>query len=490
MVSLDAVVVGAGPNGLTAAVTLARQGLAVRVYEAGETVGGGARTRELTLPGFRHDPCSAVHPLGAGSPVLTRMPLRRHGLRWLQPPLPLAHPFDDGSAAVLERSVQKTAESLGADGRRYRRLVEPFRGHWEQLAQDVLRPQLAGLPRHPLLMAGFGLRSVLPVAALSRAVLRGPAARALFAGLAAHAMVPLTAPATSPLALVFAVAGHEVGWPVPAGGSQAISDALAGYFTELGGEIVTGVQVRSWGDLPKARAVLFDTSPATLAQVAGDQLPPRYLRQLRRYAYGPGVFKVDYALDAPVPWTAQAARRAGTVHLGPEYGDIAAALRASAHGTAPDPPFLIVAQPSVVDPSRAPAGKHVLWVYGHVPNGWTGDATAAIERQLERFAPGFGDLVLARRTAGPADLAAGNANYVGGDIGCGSMTGLQPLARPVLRRVPYGTPNEGIYLCSSATPPGPGVHGMCGYHAARMASQRSFGIQINNLRTRRGAVTS
>ncbi len=478
MASLDAVVVGAGPNGLTAAITLARQGLAVRVYEAGETAGGGARTRELTLPGFRHDPCSAVHPLGAGSPVLTRLPLRRHGLRWLQPPVPLAHPFDDGSAAVLDRSVQKTAQSLGADGRRYQRLVEPFRGHWEQLASGVLRPQLAGLPRHPLLMAGFGLRSVLPTAALSHTVLRDHAARALLAGLAAHAMVPLTALATSPLALVFAVAGHEVGWPVAGGGSQAISDALAGYLTELGGEIVTGFQVRAWGDLPKARAVLFDTSPATLARVAGDQLPPRYLRQLRRYRYGPAVFKIDYALDGPMPWTAQAARRAGTVHLGPEYADIAAALRACAHQAAPDPPFLIVAQPSVADPSRAPAGKHVLWVYCHVPNGWAGDATAAIERQLERFAPGFGDLVLARRVAGPAELEAGNANYVGGDIGCGSMSGLQPVARPVLRRVPYATPNEGIYLCSSATPPGPGVHGMCGYHAARTAGLRSFGIQI------------
>jgi phytoene dehydrogenase-like protein len=327
-------------------------------------------------------------------------------------------------------------------------------------------------------MAGFGLRSVLPTAAFSHTVLRDHAARALFAGLAAHAMVPLTALATSPLALMFAVAGHEVGWPVPAGGSQAISDALAGYLSELGGEIVTGVQIRSWGDLPKARAVLFDTSPATLAQVAGDQLPPRYLRQLSRYAYGPGVFKIDYALDGAMPWTAPGARQAGTVHLGPEYADIAAALRACANGAAPDPPFLIVTQPSVADPSRAPAGKHVLWVYGHVPNGWPGDATAAIERQLERFAPGFGDLVLARRVAGPADLAAANANYVGGDIGCGSMGGLQSVARPVWRRAPYATPNEGIYLCSSATPPGPGVHGMCGYYAARLSATRSFGIQF------------
>lgn len=471
----DAVVVGAGPNGLTAAVTLASQGLSVRVYEAAETVGGGARTAELTLPGFRHDPCSAVHPLGIGSPALTRLPLRRHGLRWLHPPLPLAHPFPDGPAAVLDRSVAVTAASLGVDERTYRRLVAPFRGHWEQLAAEVLRPQLAGLPRHPILLGGFGLRSALPTAALAATVLRGPQARALLAGLAAHAMVPLTAPATSALALMFAVAGHEVGWPVAAGGSQAISGALTSYLAELGGEIVTGFPVRSWSDLPPARAVLFDTSPATLARVAAGQLPPRYLRQLRGYKYGPGVVKLDYALSGPMPWTDPAARRAGTVHLGPHYADIAAALRAPERGAAPDPPFLIVAQPCVADPSRAPAGQHVLWVYGHVPNGWGGDAAGTIERQLDRFAPGFRDLVLARRVTGPAELEAGNPNYVGGDIACGSMTGLRPLARPLLRRVPYATPNPAVYLCSAATPPGPGVHGMCGYHAARAALRYAFG---------------
>jgi phytoene dehydrogenase-like protein len=479
MGSLDAVVVGAGPNGLTAAITLARAGLGVRVYEAAAAVGGGARTEELTLPGFRHDPCSAVHPLGAGSPLLTRLPLRRHGLRWLHPPVPLAHPFPDGSAAVLDRSVAQTAGSLGEDARAYRRLIEPFRGHWNELAADVLRPQLDGLPRHPLLMASFGLRAALPTAALSRAVLRGPQARALLAGLAAHAMVPLTSMVTSPVALLFAVAAHEGGWPVAAGGSQAISDALAGYLHELGGEIVTGVPIKTWADLPSARAVLFDTSPAALAGIAAERLPPRYVRQLRRYAYGPGVFKIDYALAGPVPWTAPAARRAGTVHLGPRYGDIAASLRAVSQGDAPDPPFLIVTQPSVADPSRAPAGRHVLWVYGHVPSGWDGDAAPVIERQIERFAPGFGDLVLARHVTTPAMLAQQNPNYVGGDIGCGSFAGLQALARPAARRVPYATPAPGIYLCSAATPPGPGVHGMCGYHAARAALRRSFGREVS-----------
>ncbi|HEY3955212.1 MAG TPA: NAD(P)/FAD-dependent oxidoreductase [Streptosporangiaceae bacterium] len=475
MAGLDAIVVGAGPNGLTAAVTLAQAGLAVGVREAAGTVGGGARTQELTLPGFRHDPCSAVHPLGAGSPVFARLPLERHGLRWVHPPLPLAHPFPDGSAAVLDRSVSQTAASLGQDAAAYRRLLAPFAGRWDDLAGGLLRPPLAGLPPHPVMLARFLAESGPPMAVLARRF-RGGRARAMLAGLAAHAMAPLTSPATGSLALMFAAAAHEVGWPAPAGGSQAISDALAGYLTELGGQIVTGCRVRSWADLPTARVVLFDTSPDTMARVAGHRLPARYLRQLRRYRYGPGVFKIDYALAGPMPWTAADARRAGTVHLAPHYRDIVAALRASRHGAAPDPPFLIVAQPSVSDPSRAPAGQHVLWVYAHVPNGWAGDATAAIEAQLERFAPGFAGLVLARHVAGPAAVEAENANYVGGDIACGSFAGLRPVARPVLRPVPYVTPDPGVYLCSAATPPGPGVHGMCGYHAARAVLKRSFGI--------------
>ncbi len=474
MAGLDAVVVGTGPNGLTAAITLARAGLTVRVCEAADTVGGGARTQELTLPGFRHDPCSAVHPLGVGSPVFARLPLHRHGLTWLHPPLPLAHPFPDGSAAVLDRSVSQTAASLGEDSDAYQRLLAPFAGRWDDLAGGLLRPPLAGLPPNPLLLARFGVDAGPPLALLARRF-RGPRARAILAGMAAHAMVPLTSPATGPLALLFANAAHEVGWPIPAGGSQAISDALAGYLTELGGEIVTGCHVRSWADLPAARVVVFDTSPDAMALVADHRLPPRYLRQLHRYRYGPGVFKIDYALSGPVPWAAADARRAGTVHLGPHYEDIAAALRASRSGVAPDPPFLIAAQPSVIDPSRAPAGRHVLWVYAHVPNGWAGDQTAVIEAQLERFAPGFADLVLGRHVAGPADVQAANPNYVGGDIACGSFAGLQSVARPVLRAVPYTTPNPGVYLCSAATPPGPGVHGMCGYHAARAVLKRSFG---------------
>jgi phytoene dehydrogenase-like protein len=419
-----------------------------------------------------------VHPLAVGSPVLARLPLRRHGLRWLHPPLPLAHPFPDGSAAVLDRSVRLTAASLGEDARAYRLLVAPFRGRWDQLAADVLRPQFAGRPAHPLRLARFGLRSALPAAALAGTVLRGPRARALLAGLAAHAMEPLTSLASSGVALLLGIAAHEVGWPFAAGGSQAISDALAAHLTELGGEIVTGVPIRSWPDLPDARAVVFDTSPATLTRIAATRLPPRYAGRLAGYRYGPGVFKIDYALAGPMPWTAQPARQAGTVHLGPGYADIAAALRSASDGAAPRPPFVIAAQPSVADPSRAPAGRHVLWVYGHVPNGWPGDATAAIEGQLDRFAPGFRDLVLARRVTGPAGLQERNANYVGGDIGCGSFSGLQALARPVLRRVPYATPNPAIYLCSAATPPGPGVHGACGYHAALSILHRTFGKKL------------
>ncbi len=349
MASLDAVIVGAGPNGLTAAITLASHGLAVRVYEAAPSVGGGARTEELTLPGFRHDPCSAVHPLGAGSPVLTRLPLARHGLRWLHPPLPLAHPFPDGSAAVLDRSVRLTTDSLGPDALAYRLLVDPFRGRWDQLAADVLRPQFTGWPAHPVRLARFGLRSSLPTAAVAGTLLRGPRARALLAGLAGHAMVPLTSVATSGIALMLAIAAHEVGWPFAAGGSQAISDALAAHLTELGGEIVTGSPVRSWPDLPNARAVVFDTSPATLAQIAAGQLPPGYVSRLSGYRYGPGVFKIDYALAGPMPWTAQAARRAGTVHLGPGYGDIAASLRIGRQRVAARPG----ARPAVPDRGAA-----------------------------------------------------------------------------------------------------------------------------------------
>jgi phytoene dehydrogenase-like protein len=476
MGNLDAIVVGAGPNGLAAAITLARGGLNVAVYEGADTVGGGARTEELTLPGFRHDSCAAVHPLGAGSPVLRGWPLERYGLSWIQPDLPLAHPFPDGSAATLARSIEETADSLGADCQTYLQMLRPFRGRWNELAVDVLRPPLAGLPRHPLLLSYFGMLAATPAAVIARCF-RGEHARGLLAGLAAHVTAPLTSPATGGVALLFALAAHEVGWPFPRGGTQALSNAMAGLLGSLGGKITTGHPVRALADLPPARAYLFDTSPGQLAAIAGSRLPWWYADRIRRYEHGPAVFKIDYALDGPVPWTAEPCRRAGTVHLGSSFAEIGEALRSVQHGLVPARPFLITAQPSLFDPTRAPEGAHVFWVYGQVPNGWRGDLTAAIEAQIERFAPGFRDLVAARAVTSPAALEARNPNNVGGDIAGGRCDQLRLIFRPTFAPVPYATPDPAIYLCSSATPPGPGVHGMCGYHAAGVTLRRVFGTR-------------
>ncbi|KQX12876.1 hypothetical protein ASC82_14425 [Streptomyces sp. Root431] len=463
---LDAVVVGAGPNGLTAAVELARRGFSVAVFEAKSTVGGGARTEELTLPGFRHDPCSAVHPLGVGSPVFKTMPLDRYGLEWLHPELPMAHPWDDGTAAVLARSVAETAASFGPrDAGAYRRLVAPYVGKWDTLARDFMQLPLTGLPRDPVTLARFGIDGLPPATWLMRRF-RDEKARALFAGLVGHVIAPLGGFATGAVGLVFALAAHAGGWPMPRGGSQSISDALAAYLKDLGGAVHTDYEVKRLDDLPPARAYVFDTSPTALARIAG------FGGHYDHYKYGASVFKIDYALDGPVPWTAEEPRRAGTVQIGPTAGEIDTALHQASSGTAPDAPFLITAQPSLVDPSRAPEGKHVFWAYGHVPNGWRGDLTDAVERQIERFAPGFRDRVLARATAGPPELAERNANYVGGDIACGAARGLQLLLRPTLSLRPYATPHPAVFLCSSATPPGPGVHGMSGHNAAKAVWRR------------------
>jgi phytoene dehydrogenase-like protein len=468
----DAIVVGAGPNGLAAAIELAGAGRSVRVLERAQQVGGGARTTELTLPGFRHDVCSAVHPLAAGSPFFGRTGLERHGLELMYPSIEAAHPLDGGTAVVLRRSIAETAGGLGADGGAYTSLIEPFAGRWPALAEIVLAPPR--LPRDPLLAARFGWVGVRSAQALASRSFSGPRARALLAGMAAHAMRPLDAPGTAAFGIVLLALGHAVGWPVARGGSQAIVDAMRAELESLGGVVETERDVRSLRDLPEARAILFDTSPNQVLEICGRELPARYRAALARYRYGPGVFKVDYALDGPVPWTAPDCHEAGTVHLGGSFEEIAAGEGAVSRGAHPERPYVLVAQPGVVDPSRAPAGKHTLWAYCHVPNGSDVDMSGPIERQIERFAPGFSDLVLARATRGPAQMEAENPNYVGGDIDGGLASLRQTLIRPAPRLCPYATPNPRIFLCSASTPPGGGVHGMCGHYAARAVLGRAL----------------
>ena len=463
----DAVVVGSGPNGLAAAITLALAGRSVRVLEGAATIGGGTRTEELTLPGYLHDVCSGIHPLAVASPFLRSLPLAGHGLLLLHPELPLAHPLDGGRAVALHRSLDLTSRGLGADGAAYRRLMAPLVASWQPLLADVLGPPR--LPRHPLLTGRFALNAVRPVDRLARARFRGEAARALLAGCGAHSMLPLSAAGSSAFALGLGLLGHAAGWPVAAGGSRAITDAMASLLRSLGGEIETGRPVASLADAGPARAVLLDVGPGALAAIAGDRLPARYRRALARFRHGPGAFKIDYALSEPVPWAAEEARRAGTVHVGGTLSEIAAAEAEVAAGRHPDRPFVLVGQQSLADPGRAPAGRHTLWAYCHVPSGSDRDMTAAVEGQIERFAPGFRDVVLARRATGPAALEARNPNMVGGDINGGAADLVQMLARPMARRVPYATPDERLFLCSASTPPGGGVHGMCGWHAARAA---------------------
>ena len=462
---MDAIIVGSGPNGLAAAITLARQGWRVQVLEAKETIGGGMRTAELTLPGYQHDICSAIHPLGMGSPFFRSLPLADYGLRWIQPDLPLAHPFDDGTALALQQSLDCTMQGLGEDGKRYGRLVSPLVNNWDKLADEFLGP--LRLPRHPITMTQFGLRALWPAQLLAKTLFSSEKAQALFAGLAAHAMMPLQWPTTSAFGLMLGTLAHVVGWPLPQGGSQRIADAMAAFLTDLGGEIVTGYEVKSLKELPPARAVLLDVTPRQVLQIAGDQLPSGYRRQLEKYRYGPGVFKMDWALSDPIPWTADACRRAGTVHLGATLREIVHSEQIIWDGKHAQRPYTLVTQQSLFDDTRAPPGKQTAWAYCHVPNGSTIDMTVAIESQIERFAPGFRDLVLARHTMTTHDFQQYNPNYIGGDINGGVQNWRQLYTRPAIRLDPYSTPISNLFLCSSSTPPGGGVHGMCGYHAAR-----------------------
>jgi phytoene dehydrogenase-like protein len=461
----DAVIVGSGPNGLAAAITLLEQGRSVLVIEGKDTPGGGLRSAETTLPGFTHDICSAIHPLGMASPFFRSQSLEQHGLRWVFPPAQVAHPLDDGSAVIFERSLDATAASMGRDAAAYRRLIGPHVGNWKNLIDQMLGP--LRFPRRPLRLALFGLPSLLPATILARLAFRGERARAAFAGMAAHSMLALETPISGAFGMMMSTMAHAVGYPMAEGGSQAIANALVARVRALGGEIVTGTFIRSMNDLPQGSKVLFDVTPRQLLRIAGDRLDGGYRRKLERYRYGVGVFKLDFALDGPIPWTAKEVCRAATVHLGGTLEEIAASESAIWRGENPRQPYVLLAQQSLFDPTRAPAGKHTVWAYCHTTNGSAEDMTSAIEDQIERFAPGFRARILARHTTNALEMERYNPNYIGGDINGGVQDIRQFFTRPVASLQPYRTSDPDLYLCSSSTPPGGGVHGMCGVRAAR-----------------------
>ena len=463
-----AAVIGAGPNGLAAAITLAQLGVHVDVFEAEPQPGGAARTLELTLPGFHHDFGSAVHPLAAGSPFFSSLPLQSHGLHWIHSPAPLAHPFDDGTAVTLERNLQDAESSLGPDGKRWRCLMQPFVERWSALAAEILRP-LNIFTRHPFLLARFGLIG-FPPAKLVAQLFRSERTKALFAGLAAHSFLSLDEPLSAAFGITLAAAAHAVGWPIPRGGAQSITNALAGHFVTLGGTLSISTRIQDLSALSNFDAILCDVTPHQLLRIARNRFPTRFARRLAKYRCGPGVFKVDYALHSPIPWKAPDCARAATVHLGGSLQEIAASEYAMSHGRHSERPFVLLAQPSLFDPTRAPAGKHIAWAYCHVPNGSTVDMLETLESQIERFAPGFRDCVLARHVFNPAALEKMDANLIGGDISGGAMDLRQFFLRPTWRH--YATPLRNIYICSSSTPPGGGVHGMCGHNAAKQAASR------------------
>ncbi|HEY6770832.1 MAG TPA: NAD(P)/FAD-dependent oxidoreductase [Solirubrobacterales bacterium] len=463
----EAIIVGSGPNGLACAVELARHGLKVTVLEAEDTIGGGTRSSELTVPGLLHDDCSATHPMAVGSPFLRSLDLGQHGLEWLWPEVDLAHPLDDGSAGVMVRSIEETAQGLGEDGAAWRRVFGPSSAHFDQLLEDIMKP-VVHVPRHPLRLARFGLPAAAPATLLARSW-KTPQARALFGGVAAHAFSPLNLPMSSSVGSALICACHAFGWPVARGGSQAISDALASVLRAHGGEIETGRRVSGMGELGGAEVVVFDLAPASVAEIAGPRLPARVARAYRRYRHGPGAFKLDLAVEGGVPWTNEACRRAGTVHAIGPLEEIVQAERATNRGSMPERPYVLVGQQYLADRERSEGDLHPLWAYGHVPTGYAGDATEAILSQIERFAPGFRERIVASNARGPAELATYNANYVGGDIITGAYTPRQILFRPRFALDPYSTGAPGLYICSAATPPGAGAHGTGGYNAARSA---------------------
>ncbi len=470
MADYDAIIIGSGPNGLAAAIHLARNGWKTLVLEAASTPGGGMRTTELTLPGFHHDVCSAVHPMGMASPFLRSLELEKHGLEWLQPEVPLAHPLDQGRAVVLHRSLEETCAGLGRDGARYRRFFAPLIAHADDLYEDLLKP--AGIPKHPITMARFGIGAGLPATIFSK-YFATEEARALFGGNASHSVMALEHLLTSAIGLVLQISAHAVGWPIPKGGSQNIAASMIRCLEALGGEVRCQTPIQSLADLPPAKAYLFDVSPKNLAMICGEDLPSSYRQKLEAYRHGPGVFKVDYALNTPIPWANADCRKAGTVHVCGTFAEIAASERAAWEGKHTDKPFVLLAQPSITDATRAPDGKHIAWAYCHVPNGSTEDRLEIINAQIERFAPGFRDCILATHTMNCAAMEAYNPNYIGGDVVGGVTDWKQLFTRPVGLWNPYATPNPRVFICSASTPPGGGVHGMCGYWAAESVMKRS-----------------
>lgn len=471
----NAVVIGAGPNGLAAAIVLAQKGLSVLLIEAGKTVGGGARSAEITLPGYIHDICSSIHPLAIGSPFFRTLPLARYGLEYIQPPASVAHPLENGEAVLLCKSIEETCRALGEDGKMYRKIFEPFVADWSEIAPDILAP--LGIPRHPLRLAQFGLKALQSARGFAERYFQTEQARAVFAGCAAHSMLDLEKTSTAAFGMVLMISAHAVGWGFPRGGTQKIADALAEHFKFLGGEIEANRRIENIDEIPSADAILFDITPRQLLKIAGHRLPVSYRRRLERFQYGAGVFKMDFALSEPIPWKAKNCAQAATVHIGGSLAEIAAAEKQSLRGKIAEKPFVLLAQNSLFDATRAPENRHTAWAYCHVPNNFSVDMSAAVENQIERYAPGFRDCILAKNSLYPADLEKYNANYVGGDINGGAMNLTQLFTRPVAKINPYAMPAKGLYICSSSTPPGGGVHGMCGFHAARAVLKNVFSLE-------------